>query len=264
MKRSYDKEMMDSPQPRELLEEDLKNLRVFNRYFGGYRSVIAGLGRLIEKEQISRFSLLDVGTGSGDIAARIIHWARQRNIEASIVALDPDPVTARVAATLTKQNPPFIPHFQSIPSSVIPAKAGIQREKEKNFQRSAVSIIQADGIAPPFRPGSFDFVLASQLMHHFPEDKILMLLRTWSKLARRAIIISDLVRHPIAYHGIRLITKAYTRNIMTLTDAPLSVHRAFTLPEWRELFRRADVGPFQILPVFPFRIVALLSVSTHT
>jgi len=250
--------MMDLPgQPKELLEEDLANLRVFNRYLGGHRSVMRGLARLVREQRLVGFTLLDVGTGSGDIPARITDWARRRGIKTSIVALEPEPVTAGVAATLT--NPPFISLLQRLPSTVIPAKAGIQGREEGDFGSSGITVVRGDGYAPPFRPASFDFVLASQLLHHFPEDKIVTLLRTWSKLARRAIIISDLVRHPVAYYGIRLITKAFTRNVMTLTDAPLSVRRAFTITEWRELFRRADIGPFQIFPVFPFRIMALIS-----
>ena len=45
---------------------------------------------------------------------------------------------------------------------------------------------------------------------------------------------------------------------MTLTDAPLSVAQAFTLAKWRRLLREADVGPFQIFSVFPFRVMALI------
>ena len=125
---------------------------------------------------------------------------------------------------------------------------------------SEISVVRADAAAPPFAPASFDFVLASQFLHHFSEEKNIALLRTWSSLARRAIMIADLVRHPLAYYGIRCLTHLFTRNIMTLTDAPLSVQRAFTPAEWSELFRRAAVGSFQLIPVFPFRILARLDV----
>ena len=243
MKRSYEKEMMDLPgQPRDMLEDDLRNLRVINRLLGNYRSVVRGLNSLVGTQKIDCFSLLDVGTGSGDIPARITDWARQRGIKSSIVALEPEPVTAQVAATLT--NPPFIPL--------------LQRGNEGDFLRCGITVVRGDGMAPPFHAASFDFVLASQLLHHFSEEQIIRLLRIWSPLARRAIIVSDLVRHPLAYYGIRLLTKCFTRNAMTRTDAPLSVARAFTLAEWRALLREADVGPFQILSAFPFRVMALI------
>ena len=109
------------------------------------------------------------------------------------------------------------------------------------------------------RSGSFDLVLSSQMLHHFSENDIINLLRGWSRVARRAIIVCDLVRHPVAYHGIRLVTKALTRNIMTRTDGPLSVQRAFTLDEWRDLFERAGIGPFQLFPKFPFRQITIFS-----
>jgi hypothetical protein len=79
-------------------------------------------------------------------------------------------------------------------------------------------------------------------------------------LARRAIIVSDLVRHPVAYYGIRLVTMLFTRNAMTLTDAPLSVQRALTMAEWHELFRRAGIGEFRIVPIFPYRQLTVISV----
>ena len=281
MKRSTEKEMMDLPgNPKELLVEDLRNLRIINRYLGGYRSVLRGLDRLVGAGKLSRFSLLDVGTGSGDISARITHWAQRRSLKASIVALEPEPVTARVAAILTEQpNPSVIsrscekmgdPPLISPPSrgreergqAITPILSpSLERENEGDFRLCGISVVRGDGMAPPFRSASFDFVLASQLLHHFPEEKIVAQLRTWSRLARRAIIVSDLVRHPIAYYGIRILTQLLTRNVMTLTDAPLSVRRAFTMGEWHDLFRRAEVGPFQVFSVFPYRVLALVSLN---
>jgi SAM-dependent methyltransferase len=242
MKRSYEKEMMDLPgQPRLLLEEDLRNLRIINRYLGGSRAVLRGLRRLVKEQKIRRFSLLDVGTGSGDIPVRIVQWSRSQGMNANVVGLEPESVTARVAATLT--NSPLL-----------------QREKEGDFRRCGIWVVRGDAMSPPFASSSFDFVLASQLLHHFSEEEIIALLKVWAQIARKAVIVSDLVRHPVAYHGIRIVTRLLTRNVMTRMDAPLSVKRAFTLAEWRELFQRARVGPVRIFSVFPFRMMALLSV----
>jgi SAM-dependent methyltransferase len=224
--------MMDLPdQPKELLQQDLRNLTIINRYLGGYRGVMRAVARLVEEQKLARFSLLDVGAGSGDIPARIATRIRKKRIAARLVAIETEPVTVAVAAEKTRDYP-------------------------------EISLVQGDAMALPFRAASFDFVLASQLLHHFSEDNVVTLLRTWSKVARRAIIVSDLVRHPLAYYGIRAITRLFTGNVMTLTDAPLSVWRAFTMAEWRELFRRADVGQFEIFWVFPFRVMALISIRS--
>ncbi|HET7007813.1 MAG TPA: methyltransferase domain-containing protein [Candidatus Binatia bacterium] len=231
MKRSLEKEMMDlrgnSP---ELLADDLRNLRLLNRYLRGSRSVIMALWRAIGREPLGNFSLLDIGTGSADIPAAILAKAKRCHVAAKIVGIEADPITARIAENLTNRH-------------------------------AEINIIRGDAGAPPFSPGAFDFVVASQFLHHFTETKILDLLRQWAKLARRGIVISDLVRHPLAYHGIRLLTLLTTRNPMTRTDAPLSVHRAFTFNEWRDLLRRADIGPVEMISVFPFRMAATVRIG---
>lgn len=230
MTRSEEKELMDDPgAPRELREGELKNLCTLNRYLGGYRCAVKDLRRLIRQHRLAEFSLLDVGAGSADIVSGIVRWARSEGLRAKITALDLDPVTVEIAADRVR-------HLNEI------------------------SVVRADAAAPPFAPGSFDFVLASQFLHHFSEKENIELLRTWSALARRAIIVSDLLRHPVAYHGVRLLTRIFTRNIMTITDAPLSVARAFTLAEWRELFRRAAIGKFKLVAVFPFRVLGRVDV----
>ena len=124
MKRSAEKEMMDLPgNPKDLLVEDLYNLRRINRYLGGYRGVMKGLKRLVGKDKMSRFSLLDVGTGSADIPRIIVQWARDQGIEARVIALEPESVTAQEAVHQTQQWP-------------------------------EITVIRGDGIAPPFKAAS--------------------------------------------------------------------------------------------------------------
>ncbi|MGH7928107.1 MAG: methyltransferase domain-containing protein [Candidatus Binatia bacterium] len=231
MKRSYQKELMDgAPADEKLLIDDLRNLRYMNRFLGGSRVLLYGLKRLIREEKLTSFSLLDVGTGSGDIPAAIARWGRQQSFNTRIVALEAQAVTASVAAGHTKRFP-------------------------------EISVVQCDAGAPPFHHASFDIVTASQFLHHFTEANIIALLQRWAALARRAIVISDLIRHPVAYYGIQVLTRLCTRNVMTIRDAPLSVHRALTVGEWRNLFIHAAVGRVEIRSIAPFRMSAVISLK---
>lgn len=50
MQRSTELEMMDAPEiPRELLIDDLGNLRLINRYLGNYRNGLRGVARFAGK-----------------------------------------------------------------------------------------------------------------------------------------------------------------------------------------------------------------------
>lgn len=228
MRRSAELEMMDAPgQPRELLIEDLRNLRTINRCLGCYRNVLRGMAQALNGRSEREFTLLDIGTGNADVPATIMRWARRRKLTARISCLEREAVTVEEAADQTRAF-------------------------------SEIKLVRGDALRPPFAPASFDFVLASQLLHHFADEQMVILLRTWARLARRAIIVSDLVRHPLAYHGIRLLTKAFTRNIMTRTDAPLSVHRALTIEEWRAVLCEANVGRFRVDWALPFRMRAVI------
>jgi hypothetical protein len=230
MKRSQAKELMDLPgiDPG-ILREDLRNLILLNTYLGGRRAVLWALRRWKRKKK-GALSLLDVGSGNSDLPMAIVAWARKEGIRARVVALEPHPVTAAVA-----------------------------REQIRDYPE--IAIVRGDGVHPPFSRKAFDFVLASQLLHHFSEEEILELLRNWSNLARYELLVSDLVRHPVAYYGAWGLTRLFTRNKMTRNDAPLSVWRAFTLEEWRDLFRRAGMGEFRVFSFFPFRMLGILSVE---
>lgn len=229
MQRSCELEMMDAPVVSPgLLIDDLRNLRLLNRYLGNYRNVRLGLARLVGEQK--QFSLLDVGTGSVDLPRTIVQWARSTGLRAKVSGLEANRIAAAQAA-----------------------------EQTRSF--AEISLLRGDAAALPFGPATFDFVLASQVLHHFSEERIIELLRHWSAVARRGIIISDLIRHPLPYYGIRLLTRLLTRNVMTLTDAPLSVQRGFTMVEWKKLFDRAAIGSCEVHWAWPFRLLALITVG---
>ena len=229
MQRSCELEMMDAPVVSPgLLIDDLRNLRLLNRYLGNYRNVRLGLARLVGEQK--QFSLLDVGTGSVDLPRTIVQWARSAGLRAKVSGLEANRIAAAQAA-----------------------------EQTRSF--AEISLLRGDAAALPFGPATFDFVLASQVLHHFSEERIIELLRHWSAVARRGIIISDLIRHPLPYYGIRLLTRLLTRNVMTLTDAPLSVQRGFTMVEWKKLFDRAAIGSCEVHWAWPFRLLALITVG---
>jgi hypothetical protein len=232
MRRSYDNEMMDAAEPDPaLLQDDLRNLRVMNRFLGGSRGLLYGLRRFLARQRLTSFSLLDVGTGSADLPAAIVRWSRERGVVARVCALESQALTARVAAARSANLP-------------------------------EISVIRCDAAAMPFQGPSFDVVAASQFLHHFTEEKIVQFLRDWATLARRAIIVSDLVRHPLSYYGIYALTRLCTTNTMTIHDAALSVRRALTFQEWRSIFARAAIGPVQLRRLAPFRISAVISLSS--
>ena len=126
MKRSAELEMMDLPdQPRDLLIDDLRNLRTFNRYLGCHRNVLRALAGALDVQSEREFTLLDVGTGSADIPVAIVNWARRRKLIARISCLEREPITAEHAGEQTRAFP-------------------------------EIKVVRGDALSPPFRPAAFE------------------------------------------------------------------------------------------------------------
>ena len=81
-------ELMDDPDiPEDDLRGALTELCSINRTLNGWASSLAGLDSLVPPESRS-LSVLDVGTGGGDVARRIVHWGAQRGIAARVMGID--------------------------------------------------------------------------------------------------------------------------------------------------------------------------------
>ena len=69
------------------------------------------------------------------------------------------------------------------------------------------------------------------------------MLREMARVSTRGIIVNDLARGWWPWLGARLLTRLATRNRYTRHDAPLSVRRAWTLPEARAMLAVAGLRP---------------------
>jgi len=165
-----------------------------NALFGGLSSAIEELKDALKELPMSA-SLLDVGTGLGDIPCRAREVARENGVELLTVGLDS-------AEELTRASRP-----------------------------SVDCVVCADALRLPFADESIDIVMCSQLLHHFSRKDGVRLLREMNRVARIRVIVSDLRRSWLAAAGLWLASFPLRFHAVSRHDGVVSVMRGFTPEE---------------------------------
>ena len=212
------------------LRRALFELPRLNRVLGGYRPVRSALGALLR--ELRPISVLDLGTGIGDLPVRIVDWAHRAGSTAVITATDANPAT--------------VAHATSWLNARSPLPAG-----------SAITVRQADAMRLPFADDAFDVVTASQLLHHFSDADITRVLSEMGRVARHRVIVSDLHRNGLAWLGIILVTNRPGFGRMVRSDGPLSVRKGFVRGELERLAAAAGLeGRVRWHPMFRWSLTA--------
>lgn len=200
-------ELLDDPAADPALAaESLRNITRSNRWFGGASAVRYALRLAIgDVAPGTTVSLLDLGTGAGDLPRAASEWAERRGISLVPVGLE----RSRVAAGLA--------NAAGLPCAV--ACAG----------------------APPVRDKSVDVVLVSQVAHHLDLASAVRLFRTCDRLARRAVIVSDLRRGMLGPLAFWFGSRALRFDPVTVADGMTSIRRGYTGAELRGLMAVAGV-----------------------
>lgn len=126
-----------------------------------------------------------------------------------------------------------------------------------NAENSIVKI-NSDAFHLPIKDGSCDIVHAALFLHHFTEEKILVQLTDFLRIARKGIIINDLQRSHFALIGIKLLTVIFSKSEMVKNDAPLSVKRGFTKQEILKLLADSGTTNFIIKKKWAFRWMVVI------
>jgi SAM-dependent methyltransferase len=177
MKRVVVPELLDSDAGSpEQVQGSLDDLRMFNRRFGGVRTVREILRLVAERRGLKEVSWLDVAGATGDVAALVRRSLLPEGIDAKAVILD------RARTHLNGQQPG----------------------------------VAGDALALPFADNSFDVVASSLFAHHLEPEQLKLFVHEGMRAARHAFVIHDLIRHPLhlalALAGIPIYKSAITRH----------------------------------------------------
>lgn len=213
-------ELMDDP----LVSPDkfkraLKELNIINKYLGGWQTSISGIERLLPAPPAD-VTLLDAGTGGGDVAAELHRHLIEQGFTPTVVGVD--------------RSPDAISYARSTYGST----DGLR------FRQCDVHDLQEE---------SWDIVHASLFLHHIPGDDIPSMLRKFHHLSERGVVINDLHRHPAALRSIQLLTTLLSSSKLVRHDAPLSVRRAFTQQELESFAEQAGLPAPRIRWRWAFR-----------
>jgi SAM-dependent methyltransferase len=221
--RRRDFEHLDDPDiDPALRERSLRDVRRANSTLGGANAVLREVAR-----QLSALgptgTLLDVGTGLGDIPARARALAARRGVTLTAIGVDEAASLARVTHGM--------------------------------LDGSAC----ADARRLPFPDASVDIVICSQVLHHFEDADIPIVLRELQRVARRAVIVSDLRRSWIAAAGFWVVSWPLGFHPVTRHDGVVSVLRGFTPRELSLHVQRATGRAADVRRHLGFRVTATWS-----
>ena len=196
-------EILDDPDVApEIVTRSLADVVRSNSLFGGLSSAIDELKEAL-RELPARATLLDVGTGLGDIPCRAREVARGMGVELTTVGLDS-------ALELARASRPVL-----------------------------TLAVCGDALRLPFADHSVDIVMCSQVLHHFAGADALELLREMNRVARTRVIVSDLRRSWIAAAGLWLLSFPLRFHAVSRHDGVVSVMRGFTPEELVDTVREA-------------------------
>ena len=196
-------EILDLPDvDPEVVTRSLGDVARANALFGGISSAMEEL-KAVLGDLPRCATLLDVGTGLGDIPCRARNLAAEKGIDLTTVGLD---------------------------SAIELARAS----------RRAVSLaVCADALRLPFADRSIDVVMCSQVLHHFVDADAVTLLREMDRVAKVRVVVSDLRRSWIAAAGLWLVSFPLGFHAVSRHDGVVSVLRGFTREELSDTVKDA-------------------------
>jgi ubiquinone/menaquinone biosynthesis C-methylase UbiE len=117
----------------------------------------------------------------------------------------------------------------------------------------------ADAFHLPFAEASIDYVFCSLFLHHFEDPQVAELLAGFYRVARRAVIVSDLERHVLAYLFFPFTKPFFGWTSMTVHDGMTSVRAAFKPHELAQLAKNAGMPNVRVevhRPSFRISVIA--------
>lgn len=241
-------EVLDSPDADgELVRRMLCDIARANRWLGGVSALGTGLHLLLGSTPPREpLTLLDVGTGAGDLprAARV--WGHRRGVEIRALGVE----RHRAAARLARDN--GVPCLVAC-GSALPFRNSATGDAQRATATPAVGLRHPSPVAS--RSSGVDIILISQLLHHFDDDATIELIRAAATAARHGVILTDLRPMQGAALGFRLAGWALGFHPTTIDDGIVSMARGRSAAALAHLARCAGARHPQARTLAMARVV---------
>lgn len=195
------RELLDgvlAPEARAATLDDVDRL---NSWFGGYALTLREIRRLSALAPAGRTLVIaDVGGGRGELAIRIVQWARRAGRRVRVLVVDHDGETLALGAVLRRAYP-------------------------------EIALIRGGATALPLGHGTVDVVVAALTLHHLERGDAVACLREMARAARLGVVVNDLLRSHLTLGLVWLVTRAYGVHPVSRHDGPMSVRRAYSPAE---------------------------------
>jgi SAM-dependent methyltransferase len=218
MRRINTPELLDTDDcPPEEVAVSLRDMARVNRWFGGVSTTVELIRKVAAVTETDRLSLLEVAAGLGELPRLAAHKLARENVTLDVTLLD----------------------------------------RAANHLPTNSRGVAADALALPFANDAFDLVGCNLFAHHLEPDQLLLFAKEALRVSRIAVLINDLVRHPIhlalVYAGFPLLRSRVSR-----LDGVASVRRSYTPEEIQQLlssgFSESTIPRIDILRAPLFRM----------
>ena len=135
--------------------------------------------------------------------------------------------------------------------------------QHRNLRFAPQPRVVADAFALPFPDRAFDVVHCALFLHHFTDDQVVHLLASMARCARRAVVVQDLERHPLAYYFLPATAWLLRWSAIVLHDGPISVEAAFHPQELEQLARSAGLAQGHVQRHRPWFRLSLVAPIDH-
>ncbi len=198
-----------------------------------------------------RYSLLDVGSGGGDITRSIHAWAASDGYQLDVTGIDPDPRAHEYAMNAVGSSDSRNNARNVI--GISESDHGGNQRGDDSIQAGALQFLRADTGQLRRDARTFDFVICNHVLHHLSDESLPGFLDDLSALADRRVVCSDIERSAIGYGLFSVATWPLFPNSFIRADGLISIRKSYRAAELRE----AAPSGWKVIRQFPFRLLLI-------
>ncbi len=204
------------------LAQNLRELQLVNSNLGGYSLVKEGVEQIIEKKGLAQqVRIVDIGCGGGDSLRELSKWSAKKNFNLELTGIDANANAIAFA-----------------------------EDQSTNYPE--IKFRQLNIFSKEFKALEYDIIMFNLFVHHFEEDQIISFLKVCRE-KQAVVLINDLQRSAVAYTLFRFSSRVFDFSRISRHDGLLSIRKAFTRKDLKELMIASGFTEFSIKWKWAFR-----------